>query len=111
LPDEELVIAICQLQCLDRPQILRLAAQLVSRGKLDLPKLLLVAKRERAETVLAELARLARRVEPGHPLWSALAGAYVSVRPPSQPLLHWSRLAEPVPKRGLCTGADWKLVA
>jgi len=46
LATEELVVGICQLQCLDRPQMLRLAAQLISRQSLNIQRLCLIAERE-----------------------------------------------------------------
>lgn len=111
LPDEELVVALCQLNCLDRPQILRLAAQLVSRGGLRLDALVAIAVRERAEPVLAELARLALRVEPEHTAWTGIRDAFPDPPLLREPLLHWSRLAEPVMEKGKPNAAGWRLVA
>jgi len=111
LPNEELVAGICQLQCLDRPQMLRLAAQLISRRAVDPEKLCLVARRERIEPVLAELARQALRVEPDHDLWRAVQRAFPDAHPLREPLLHWTRLAEPVMKDGRYNAAGWRLVA
>jgi len=59
--NEELAVAICQPQGVDNPQILRLAAQLISAQFVDVEKLKLVARRERVERVLADLARQALR--------------------------------------------------
>ena len=53
-------------QNLDRPQMLRLAAQLISRGAVDFEELAAVAVRERVGFILAELARNACRVDPEH---------------------------------------------
>ena len=64
LSDEELVVACCQPNAADHPQLLRPPAQLISRGSLNLPSLVLTAKRERANRILAELARQALKVEP-----------------------------------------------
>ena len=111
LPDEELVVGICQLQCLDHPQMLRLAAQLISRETVDVHRLQLVARRERADRVLAELARQALRVDPTHRTWRALYDAFGSLPRLREPLLHWTRLAEPVMRNGRCNAETWRLVA
>lgn len=109
--DEELVVALCQLQCIDHPQILRLASQLVSRGALDPRRLIQTAVRERAQCVLAELARQALRVEPSHALWLAIQQAFPSEPPPREPLLHWTRLARAEPVDGKYNVKRWTLVA
>jgi hypothetical protein len=111
LPNEDLVVAICQPNCLDRPQMLRLAAQLVSRRAVDPKRLRLVAERERAEPVLAELARLALRIDPTHDVWQRILADFQHAPPPREPLLHWTRLAVPVPHNGRCNAAAWRLVA
>jgi hypothetical protein len=111
LSNEELVVAICQLQCLDRPQMLRLAAQLVSRDAVDIRRLVNLALRERVGVVLAELARQALRIDPVHAGWSSILETFRRERPPSEPLLHWTRLAEPIMRDGRCHAAGWKLVA
>jgi hypothetical protein len=111
LSNEELVAAICHLQGLDRPQMLRLAAQLISRNAADPKRLRLVAERERVQPVLAELARQAIRVDPGHAAWQEVYEAFQGERPLREPLLHWTRLAEPIMKYGRCNAAGWRLVA
>ena len=111
LTNEELVTAICQFERLDRPQMLRLAAQFVSSRRVDFPALRIAAERERAGGVLGELARQALRVDPSHGLWSAISGAFPQRIPFSSALLHWTRLAEPVFKRGRCNAASWRLAA
>ena len=111
LSNEDLVVAICQLQGLDRPQLLRLAAQFVSRRVVDVDRLRLVAERERVEPVLAELARQALKVDPEHPTWQTLHDVFRNVRPLTEPLLHWTRLAEPVMRNGRCNAEAWRLVA
>ncbi len=111
LSDEELAVLICQPQRLDHPQILRLAAQLVSRGHLDLDQLILIARRERADRILGELARQALRVDASHSAWKRIARAFSRCPRPRDALLHWSRLAEPVPHQGVCDGRSWRLVA
>lgn len=111
LSNEELVVAICQGQCLDRPQMLRLAAQLISRRRIVPSVLILTAKRERVGAVLAELARQALHVEASHPTWQAVLAAFEHERHPREPILHWTRLAEPIMRDGRCNAAGWKLVA
>ena len=104
-------MALCALQRADRPQILRLAAQLVSRGQLDVGSLRLVARRERVERVLAELARQALKVEPSHPTWHSLLEAFGALPHLRSPLLHWTRLANPLFQPGKCDPIGWRLVA
>jgi hypothetical protein len=111
LPDEELAVALCQPNCLDRPQILRLAAQIVSRGSVDVNRLCLVAVRERAEPVLAELSRQALIVEPAHAGWGAVHEAFAGQAGLRAPILHWSRLAQPIMAGGKCNAERWELVA
>lgn len=111
LTNEELVVGMCQLNCLDRPQMLRPAAQLISRGAVRLQPLRRIAERERAQPVLAELSRQALKVAPQHPLWLAISDLFRGERPLREPLLHWTRLAEPIMKDGRCNAAGWKLVA
>lgn len=108
--NEELVTAICQLQCQDRPQMLRLAAQLISRGGLNGLKLQRLAVRERTGCVLAELARQALRIAPEHQLWNQLLKAFKHEPPLREPLLHWTRLAHPVMHPGKCNAQGWILV-
>jgi hypothetical protein len=111
LSAEDLVVAICQLQCLDRPQMVRLAAQLISRAAVDVPRLALVARRERVERVLAALADAALRVAPTHPTWRALAALFRDAAPLRDVILHWTRLAEPIMIPGRPNAAGWRLVA
>ncbi len=109
--NEELVVALCQMNCLDRPQILRLPAQLISRNELDLARVVRLARMERATRVLRELAVQALKVDPQHPAWLTIAQAYQGELPLAEPLIHWTRLAEPVfaPRTG--RPIRWKLVA
>ncbi len=109
--DEELVVALCQLNCADRPQLLRLPAQLISSGKLDVGVLFRLAKMERAARTLKELATQALNVEPNHPVWRRIAGEYSDEKPFVEPLIHWSRLAEPLFAYGKANPIGWKLVA
>jgi hypothetical protein len=111
LPNEELVVAICQLQNLDRPQMLRAAAQLISMQAVDPDRLLLAAQRERAALVLAELARLARQINPEHAGWNKIHQALAALPRPASPLLHWTRLATPIPDERGCNAKAWKLVS
>jgi len=111
LSNEELVVAVCQPHNLDRPQMLRAAAQLVSMQAVKAEILLATARRERAELVLAELARQATRVAPKHPIWCTLTKALSRVAPPRDPILHWTRLAVPVPNKQGYNATGWKLVS
>jgi hypothetical protein len=109
--DEELIVAICQLQGADRPQLLRLAGQMISRGNFDVVCLIRTAVRERAEPVLKAMAQQALKVAPDHPAWVRLAEAFPRVRTVRDAVLHWTRLAEAVPVNGRCNAASWRLVA
>ncbi len=109
--DEELVTGLCQLQCLDRPQILRLAAQFISRGQVQFDRLKRLAEQERIRPILAELAKQALRVEPKHQLWGKIHEAFLDQKPLTEPLLHWTRLAEPVMQHGRYNAERWKLVS
>lgn len=109
--NEELIAAICHPQGLDNPQILRLAAQLISAQSVNIGKLKLVAERERAGRVLAELARQALRVGPAHPVWRAILSFFGNELQFREPLLHWSRLAEPVMGPQGVNALKWRLVA
>jgi hypothetical protein len=109
--DEELIVAICQLQNLDRPQMLRLAAQFISRHAVNLKRLCHIAELERVGIVLAELARQALKVDGDHATWLVIAKRFVHERPTRDTLLHWTRLAEPVMKDGRCDAQRWVLVA
>ena len=111
LSQEELVVAICQLQGQDRPQLLRLAAQFISRGELDLPNLIRVATRERVGAVLNAMAEHALKVDPTHSGWVLLAKRFSAASHPHDVVIHWSRLAEPVMDKGRVNAAAWRLVA
>lgn len=111
LDNEELITGLCQFQCLDRPQMLRLAAQLISRGAVDPARLAFIAQRERTERVLAALAEAALRIEPAHPVWTKLREHLRDVRPLRDVVLHWTRLAEPVMRAHAPNAAAWKLAA
>jgi hypothetical protein len=111
LSTEELVVAVCQLQGRDRPQLLRLAAQLISRGKLDLVALRRVATRERAGSVLKAMADEALKVAPGDSSWSFLGRVFALSPRPRDVVIHWTRLAEPVMTGGRVNAGSWRLVA
>lgn len=111
LSDEELIVAICQLQNLDRPQMLRLAAQFISRHAVNLQRLCHIAEQERIGIVLAELARQALKVDGNHATWLVIAKRFAHERPTRDTLLHWTRLAEPVMRNGRCDAQRWELVA
>ena len=109
-PNEELVVAICALHRMDEPQCLRLAAQLISRGAVSAKRLILVARRERADRVLGELARQALKVEPDHALWQQIATAFPLRHALRSPIAHWQRLAWPVMAGRRANPERWKLV-
>jgi hypothetical protein len=109
--NEELIIAICQLQCLDYPQMLRLAAQLISRSAFEFKRLERLAKMERTESVLLELSNQALKVAPEHPAWTKIHTAFKNAGPLKEPLLHWTRIAEPVMKHGRVNAERWELVS
>lgn len=111
LSNEDLVAAICHLQNEDRPQMLRAAAQLISRKETDADRLCLSARRERVEPILSELARQALRVDAGHPTWTALLDRLPPARPLREPVMHWTRLAVPVPDDRGCNAQAWRLIA
>lgn len=111
LSNEELITGICQLQCLDFPQMLRLAAQLISRGAFEFKHLERLAKMERIESVLLELSNQALKVDPEHPAWTKIHQAFRDAGPLRQPLLHWTRLAQPVMKHGRVNAERWELVS
>lgn len=111
LSNEELAVAICHLGRLDRPQMLRLAAQSISRQILEFRSLRLLAERERVEPVFGELARQALRADPHHDLWQKIATAFPIQSPLRGPILHWTRLAEPVMAHGRFNAESWRLVA
>lgn len=109
--NEDLVVAICQPHNLDRPQLLRAAAQLVSMQTVQVDILLAAARRERADRVLAELARQAIGVAPQHRAWKMIQQSLAKAPPLASPLLHWTRLAVPIPDERGCNAKAWKLVS
>jgi len=111
LTQEELVVAICMLQGRDRPQLLRLAAQFISRNGLNLAVLARIAIRERVGPVLNAMALEAMKVDPEHLSWSFLASTFANTSHPHDAVIHWSRLAQPVMANGRVNAALWRLVA
>jgi hypothetical protein len=84
---------------------------MISRGAIDLPKLLLLSKRECASRILANLAIQALKAAPSHPGWIAISKELQPAAPLRENVIHWTRLAEPVMKpRGPHNG-EWRLVA
>ncbi len=110
LPNEEIAIGLIHPRLEHRPLAMRLAVQLITRGELDVTRLILLARREASSRILAELARLALRVDAHHPIWRALGQQFSDERPLAAPLIHWSRLAEPISSTGR-TADGWRLVA
>lgn len=110
LSNEELVVGILLPQNLDRPQMLRLAAQLISREAVDFQHLRCLAVQERVARILAALARQALRAAPLHRLWQKLADAFGLEKALRSPLLHYTRLAQPVPVGGRVNAERWSLV-
>ena len=108
---EELVVGLLLPQNLDRPQILRLAAQFISRGSVDFQKLVTLAVQERVGFMLAELARQACQVDARHSLWSRILEEFGSERVPRSSLLHYTRLAEPIMPDGRVSDGRWTLVS
>jgi hypothetical protein len=111
LTNEELVVGLSLPQNRDRPQMLRLAAQLISQRAVDFDELVWLATRERIGFVLAELARQACSVEPSHPLWSLIREKFATEKPAQAPLAHYTRLAQPVMKNGRVNAEKWVLVS
>jgi hypothetical protein len=111
LTNEELVVGLLLPQNRDRPQMLRLAAQLISGKAVDFSELTWLATRERIEFILAELARQACNVEPRHPIWRQIGEKFATRNPLRSPLVHYTRLAQPVMKNGRVNVEKWVLVS
>jgi hypothetical protein len=110
LSNEELVAGLCLPGLPEQLQTLRLSAQLISRGLVDMDRLLTLATRERIGPVLGSLAKEALKVDSAHAGWTRLSSVFGDAAPHAV-LLHWSRLAFPVPdRRGVASG-EWRLVA
>lgn len=111
LPNEELVIGLLLSQNRDRPQMFRLAGQLISRKAVDFRTLVRVAVHERVEFCLAELARQALRVDPEHSLWHRIHEEFQAERAPASALIHYTRLAQPVMMNNRANAEKWVLVS
>ena len=110
LSNEELAVAILHPAGKDRPQLLRLAAQIISRGHMDIPRLLHLSRMECAARILRELSHQALKVEASHPVWSEIDWQLQGEQPLRDALIHWTRLAEPVPSKKFIA-CGWRLVA
>jgi hypothetical protein len=111
LTNEELAVALLHPALRDEPQLMRPAAQIISRGVVDPVKLTAVASQESASRILANLAEQALKAAPGHPVWNDIALQLGNAAPLRENVIHWTRLAEPVMKpRGPHNG-EWRLVA
>lgn len=93
---EELIVALCYTGGLDRPQLIRMAGLLINRYELDMPALLRLVELERTEPIMAELAEAALHCAPDHPRWQMIWSTYSEYAGTTSPVIHWSRLAEPV---------------
>ncbi len=109
-PDEELIAAICMIQRLDRPQLLRLAAQFITRGDIDVQSLVRLAKRERVGIILGEMAKQALKVDCNHPVWKKISEEFPSKKKITSPVIHWQRLAWPVMTSKGYNAEKWRLV-
>lgn len=107
---EELAVALCLLEHPDELQPLRVTAQMISAAELKRPRLERLIVCERVQPVLADMAHQALKVAPDHSEWKWVAQV---CGPPQQgtPLLHWTRLAEPVPGSLPVASGSWRLVA
>lgn len=109
-PLEEVIVGLCLLGNEDRLQSLRLAAQLISRGGYDVDALVRLVRRERVEPIIGSLALGALRADAHHRNWTLLANAF-GEKAARAPLLHWTRLAEPIPDHRHVASGKWRLVA
>jgi len=111
IEDEQLIVGLLLPSLRDAPQMLRPAAQMISRGKIRVNRLIRLAVQERADRTLAELARAALIVDPEHPVWKQIASAFNACRPYRESVLHWTRLANPVMKDGKVNAERWELAS
>lgn len=111
LSNEELIVALLHPALRDEPQLMRPAAQIISRGEVNTAKVITVANRESVSRILANLATQALKASPSHPEWNAISDCLKTTAPLRENVIHWTRLAEPVMKvRGPHNG-EWRLVA
>ena len=109
--DEELAACLCLPSNADQPHILRPAAQMISRGELDVTTLLRLARLERLHSIFGALAEAALEIDPRHVLWSHLKQACAPAAPRlRENPLHKTRIAEPVMAFGKPNAQTWKLV-
>lgn len=109
--NEELAVALMHPALADEPQVLRLAAQMISRGRLNPVALLRLAEMECGSRILLSLAQQALKASPSHKGWLQIADHLRNQVPLPENVIHWTRLAEPVMKpRGPHNG-EWRLVA
>lgn len=108
--NEDLIVAICLTQRLDRPQLLRLAAQFITRGDIDVQYLVRLARRERVEIILGEMAKQALKVDCNHQAWRRIYEKFPSKKKICSPVIHWQRLAWPVMTSKGYNAEKWRLV-
>lgn len=111
LCNEELAVALLHPSLRDEPQLMRPAAQIISRGVVDAAKLTAIAEQASASRILANLAMQAMKAAPAHAVWNSVSVALENAAPLRENVIHWTRLAEPVMKpRGPHNG-EWRLIA
>ena len=66
---------------------------------------------QRTESVLLELLIQALKADPEHPSWTRIRRAFRHAGPLKEPLLHWTRIAQPVMKHGRVNAERWELVS
>lgn len=80
--DEELVIALLS-PCLPyNPRAVRVGAQMLGSRRNQPARLALLARRERAETVVRHIAAAGQQTEPDEPFWQELLAALPPASPP-----------------------------
>lgn len=72
IPNEELAMGLLHGSWEWSPAALRMGAAMLGARDNDPKKLLRLARMERAESVIRELAKIGRSVEPAYALWSFL---------------------------------------
>lgn len=72
VPNEELAIGLLHGSWEWSPAALRMGAAMLGARDNEPSKVLRLARMERAETLVRELAKIGRSIEPTHPLWSYL---------------------------------------
>lgn len=110
LSNEEVVAGICLLEQPDEVQALRAAAQIISAGGMDRVLLSRLIVSERLQCVLRALAYAALQVDQNHADWKWIVDE-CGLDGERVPLLHWTRLAEPIPDDRHVASGKWRLVA